>query len=133
MNVPYQAKAFGLRLLLDGQVAGLDLSDRCAPSNRMTNQHDVIIRSQRRPPVRFTGRARDWSIWYNGPQGGQSGEPIVQVWRLRRRGHFRMRYEDGIEFWVDAAGRQIWLTWPSHRSPEDAAIYLLGPVLGLGL
>ena len=37
------------------------------------------------------------------------------------------------EFFVDRQGRAVWATWPDSLTLEDAAIYLLGPVLGLVL
>jgi hypothetical protein len=91
----------------------------------------VNIRFQQRPE--FAGSGSEWSMWYSGPQGGQSGQPVVCVWRRRPEGHFRVRYQDGVEFWVDSGGRHIWLMWPDDRTPEDAALYLLGPILGLVL
>jgi hypothetical protein len=41
-----------------------------------------------------------------------------------------MDYFDGTQFWLDPAGAELWAKWPESSSLEDAATYLLGPVLG---
>jgi hypothetical protein len=43
---------------------------------------------------------------------------------------FELAYGDGTRFIVDGLGRRLWGTWPSPLTPEDAATYLLGPVMG---
>jgi hypothetical protein len=42
-------------------------------------------------------------------------------------------YSDGTEFVVDRAGSQVWANWPDPLTLDDAATYLLGPVLGFVL
>lgn len=44
---------------------------------------------------------------------------------------FYLRYSDGMEFWLDRQGRSLKAAWPSKACVEDAASYLLGPVLGI--
>jgi hypothetical protein len=41
-----------------------------------------------------------------------------------------MDYFDGMQFWLDETGSAIWAAWPDTLLVEDAATYLLGPVLG---
>jgi hypothetical protein len=48
-------------------------------------------------------------------------------------GAFRLRYADGCEYHVDAEGTRVACVWPAPFTVEDAATYLLGPVLGLVL
>jgi hypothetical protein len=131
--MPLEGQAFGLRLATNDRVPGLDLTDAAGPCKHAWKEADVVIWLNQRPQFGVAASAGNWSIWYNGPEGGQSSEPVVQVWRLPPQGHFRIRYQDGVEFWVDALGRQVWSTWPANRTPEDAAVYLLGPILGLVL
>lgn len=45
-------------------------------------------------------------------------------------GEFWFVYEDGIQFLVDELGSHIWTAWPGTLTLEDAATYLLGPILG---
>lgn len=46
---------------------------------------------------------------------------------------FWFRYADGVEFVVDLPAKTIWAWWPPHFCLEDAAVYLLGPILGFYL
>jgi hypothetical protein len=70
--------------------------------------------------------------WYVSPRMTPADEPTVVVHR-RTDGAFRLRYADGCEYHVDAAGTRVACTWPAHFTIEDAATYLLGPVFGLVL
>lgn len=46
---------------------------------------------------------------------------------------FWFRYADGVEFVVDLPDKTITASWPPHFCLEDAAVYLLGPILGFYL
>ncbi|WP_420125048.1 serine/threonine protein kinase [Longimicrobium sp.] len=70
--------------------------------------------------------------WYVSPRTTADEAPTVVVHRLGG-GAFRLRYADGCEYHVNAAGTRIACTWPAHFTVEDAATYLLGPVFGLVL
>ena len=63
----------------------------------------------------------------------ESGAPALQIWKTASGAILRMEYFDGMQFWLDTAGRAVWAQWPASSSLEDAATYLLGPVLGLVL
>lgn len=83
--------------------------------------------------------------WYVSPRLTPADEPTVVIHRLSGAGSphhpatpspphaFRLRYADGCEYHVDAAGTRVACTWPAHFTVEDAGTYLLGPVLGLVL
>jgi hypothetical protein len=60
-----------------------------------------------------------------------SGKPALQIRRIARGGLLRLDYFDGMRFWLDPEGTQVWAVWPAPLSIEDVATYLLGPVLGL--
>jgi hypothetical protein len=60
-----------------------------------------------------------------------SGEPALRIWRLADGACLYLAYCDGMEFWVDREGTSVWARWPAASSLEDAATFLLGPVLGL--
>jgi hypothetical protein len=70
--------------------------------------------------------------WYVSPRMTAGEEPTVVVHRLGG-GAFRLRYADGCEYHVNAAGTRVACTWPAHFTVEDAATYLLGPVCGVVL
>ena len=69
-------------------------------------------------------------LWYTGSEEDDSGEPVLRIWQDTNRGLFRLEYCDGIKFWVDRSGQNLWGTWPETACLEDATAYLLGPVLG---
>jgi len=58
-----------------------------------------------------------------------SGEPLLRIWQMAE-GLFRLEYHDGTTFWLDRAGNRVWVRWRDGSTLEDAATYLLGPVLG---
>jgi hypothetical protein len=59
----------------------------------------------------------------------QCGEPQLCVWTGSTGAH-RFRYSDGTEFIVNATATHVSMSWHKPLTPEDAAVYLLGPVLG---
>lgn len=61
----------------------------------------------------------------------ESGEPTLRIWRIADGAFLRLEYFDGMRFWLDREGKAVWALWPDSSSLEDAASYLLGPVLGL--
>ena len=46
---------------------------------------------------------------------------------------FRWRYCDGIEYFISADGRQIWINHPPEENEQTLAFYLVGPILGFAL
>jgi hypothetical protein len=63
----------------------------------------------------------------------ETGQPVLQIWKGLGDSYLRLAYNDGTQFWIDRECRNIWSTWPSKLSLENALSYLLGPVLGLVL
>jgi hypothetical protein len=55
----------------------------------------------------------------------------LRILREDEKGLFHLVYFDGMQFWMDRQGTKLWASWPSQSSVEEAATYLLGPVLGL--
>lgn len=62
-----------------------------------------------------------------------AGEPALRIWRVAEGAFLYLAYCDGMNFWLDRGGTSVWAVWPSTSSLEDAATFLLGPVLGLVL
>jgi hypothetical protein len=54
------------------------------------------------------------------------------VWRTADGAYFRLRYADGTQFLVAATGDDVCVISPGSTL-EDAATYLLGPVLGFAM
>lgn len=70
---------------------------------------------------------------YTSEHTDNSGEPLLHVFRLLDGRYHYFRYADQTEFLVDNSGREIWGCWPEALTIEDAATYLLGPILGFVL
>lgn len=56
--------------------------------------------------------------------------PWIKAWRIESSGSFWLQYSEGTEFVIDPSGSRAWCAWSEPLAFEDAAIYLLGPVLG---
>jgi hypothetical protein len=62
---------------------------------------------------------------------GPAGEPALRIWKISGGAYLHLTYSDGMQFWLDREGGNIWGNWPNESSIEEASTYLLGPVLGL--
>jgi hypothetical protein len=118
--------AFGLRLSSNLPLPGLMASP--APSAA-----DVEVWLDCVPSWLRELRAGPRRTWYTSAHKAECGRPALVVERLQGGGHDRFLYGDGTEFIVERSGRQVFARWPSPLTLEDAATYLLGPVLGFVL
>jgi hypothetical protein len=85
----------------------------------------------------FGERTRDTSSFARdlsppGRRADGAQEHFLSV-RADAAGRYWFRYADEVEFLIDVPARSISAWWPSHFSLEDAAVYLLGPILGFYL
>jgi hypothetical protein len=70
---------------------------------------------------------------YLSPYTDSQGQPSLRIARLDGGAYFGFFYSDGARFAIDREGRRLWADWPEGYSIEDAATYLVGPVLGFVL
>ncbi|HEU4558092.1 MAG TPA: hypothetical protein VFS20_09590 [Longimicrobium sp.] len=71
-----------------------------------------------------------WPAAHAGDErAGDDGGAGVRVEALRGGAWLRLAYADGTRFLLERAGGELWAAWEGSR--DDAATYLLGPVLGL--
>ena len=85
------------------------------------------------PPADTAAAGRAEELRYTSSHTDESGRPALHIWKRAGDGLLHLRYYDGVEFWLDPAATRAWGTWPASSSLEDAASYLLGPVLGFAL
>ncbi len=71
------------------------------------------------------------SLIYVSSYTDPTGAPALRIWRAGQEGLLHLAYFDGMQFWMDQSGSELWALWPDQSSIEDASTYLLGPVLGL--
>lgn len=72
-------------------------------------------------------------LTYISPDRSSGNQPILRVWTLGDRDGFRFRYADDVEFILDSAATEVGVTWPAGMTLEDAATYLVGPILSFVL
>jgi hypothetical protein len=72
-------------------------------------------------------------IVYVSSYTDSTGEPSLRVAKLEGGAHIGFFYSDGASFAIARDGRELWADWPVGYSVEDAATYLVGPVLGFVL
>ena len=73
------------------------------------------------------------SLSYASSYTDEAGNPALRIWKTPDGAFLHLVYFDGTQFWLDRGGKSLWSTWPETSTLEDAASYLLGPVLGLVL
>jgi hypothetical protein len=85
-------------------------------------------------PTHISGLADiAWQEYYVSPVRDQSGRASMKACKLAGGEYFRITYVDGTQIVVDAAGSEVWATWPDPATVEDTATYLLGPCMGFVL
>jgi hypothetical protein len=72
-------------------------------------------------------------FFYVSPNCNEQGHPTLRVGVVADGAYFVLVYGDGVRFAVDRSGREVWMDWPETSSLEDAATYLMGPVMGFVL
>lgn len=115
--------AFGLYLRSNRDIPGLAALDSAGV------RPDVEVHFGNPPPRVSTSSDEGSNLVYASTFTTDAGEPALRIWKTAQ-GFLRMDYFDGARFWLDETGRTIWAVWPDTLQIEDAATYLLGPVLG---
>ncbi len=118
--------AFGLRLESSRTIPGLlEL-----PFARGV---DVQVWMDKQPPWPNGLLETPSEILYTKPDEEKKGQPLLTVWIIAGGRYFRILYKDGTEFVLDGRATRVWGTWVDPWTFEDAAVYLLGPILGFVL
>jgi len=117
---------YGLRMVADRHLDGL-------ASRHNPDSQTVKV---------WFGRPQAWAAGAtSGPKQirFQSGDALgeapasVRVWRYSESGAFHFSYRDEVEFIVDRTGRNISVRCGESSSPEDAASYLVGTIMGFAI
>lgn len=77
------------------------------------------------------GSQRSEELTYVSADTNAAGEPALRIFKVDKDAFVRLAYEDGTQFWLDHKRENIWATWLPASCMENAASYLLGPILGL--
>jgi hypothetical protein len=120
----FRYSAFGLSFGANRAIPGLIASDTSAGAPDV----EISLGSGPRDlPARVN---ENDELYYVSRDIGEHGEPGFQIWRTGNGRFLRMDYVDGVRFWLDRGGTSVWCAWPANLTIADAAVYLLGPVLG---
>ncbi|MBM2812537.1 MAG: HPr kinase [Chloroflexi bacterium] len=117
-------RCFGLTLSSDVPIGGLSADSE-------TGEPDVLVHLASPPPWKEACGSH-LQPRYVSPTLSENGLPTLSVVTLDD-GTFWFRYADDTQFFVEPRGREVWATWPERFTVDDAATYLLGPVLGFVL
>ena len=110
--------AFGLSLEADWPIPGLlPHANSSRPDISVRLEHEVA------------GHAGGEQL-YDASEDDGADVPALRVWTTS--GSYRLRYADGTQFIVDRGGQLIRVI-VAGSTLEDAATYLLGPVLGFAM
>lgn len=109
-------RAAGLTIAAECDVPGFSHRTESTPA-------DVILTTATAPAW---DASSDWHSYHLGSETNDAGVPLVRV--ARCDAGFRFHYSDDTRFWIDARGRDVWMTWESTF--EDACTYLVGPIIG---
>jgi hypothetical protein len=74
---------------------------------------------------------RERELTYVSSYTGESGEPVLRIWKAADEAFLRLAYYDGTQFWLSRSRQHVWAAWPANLRLENALPYLLGPVFGL--
>lgn len=126
-ELEYHYSVFGLRLRSNLPIPGM------LPDKSFIDACDLKMQLGLPPQFANEGAPHSEELTYVSADTNATGEPILRISKINDGALVRLAYEDGTQFWVDRRREKIWATWPATSSLENAASYLLGPVLGLVL
>lgn len=117
---------YGLRVKANLPIPGL-------PTCPAPPADDVRLWLKSALPLQAEAHAGAVEASYVSQHRDERGEPVLKAWSLAGGAYFYLRYCDDMELVIDGAGTEVWADWPESLTAEDAAVYLLGPVLGFVL
>jgi hypothetical protein len=119
--MPYRSSIYGLGVVANKIVPGVPASP--------TASDDVHITFGQLPSWLNEVSTTELET-YVADYKDECGNPMLRVFRAAEGRYYRFCYADRTEFLVDHAGAEIWARWPEPLTLEDAATYLLGPIMG---
>jgi hypothetical protein len=118
---------FGLTVRSNLPLPGLESFEDSGQSTDLT----VHLGDSPYPDLEMARKAEE--LTYESSFTDDSGRPALRIWRSADGLYLRLAYYDGMQFWLECQGKEIWAIWPEAATLEDASSYLLGPVLGVVL
>jgi hypothetical protein len=120
-------RIYNLRIAADRAIPGL------VPLAEPEAEFDLRVHLKGVPAFPPGAAQAPANFFYTSPYVGSEGQPSLRVARLAGGAYFGFFYSDGARFAVHRNGREVWADWPDGYALEDAATYLVGPVIGFVL
>src|ERR1041385_3007701 len=121
--MPYPCSIYGIGVLANREIPGV-------PTSRISSI-DLHINF---------GLLPDWidkedlsDPFFASDTSDECGQPLLRFFRSANSNYYRFLYSDQTEFFINKDGTEVWGKWPESLTLEDAATYLLGPVMGFVL
>src|SRR5215470_11023862 len=121
--MPYPCSIYGIGVLANREIPGV-------PTSRISSV-DLQINFGTLPY--WTNTEADLKPFFASDTSDESGQPLLRFFRSANANYYRFLYSDQTEFLVNKDGTEVWGKWPDSLTLEDAATYLLGPVMGFVL
>jgi hypothetical protein len=125
--VPVQYQLYDLRITANRPIPGL------AQQPDSVGSPDLRIHLKDSPAFPALASESATSFFYTSPNLDEAGAPALRVASIAGGSCFGFFYPDGARFAIDREGCELWADWPEGYSLEDAATYLVGPVMGFVL
>ena len=125
VEVNFTYSVFGLQLSSNLPIPEL------IPENTSASNPDVILHMAASPYTAGEISSDPETLTYTSAYTDEAGQPALRIWKIADGDLLRLAYYDGMQFWMNRKGTELWAQWPNNLKIEDTATYLLGPVLGL--
>ena len=125
--MPFRHHIYGLRVAANRPIPGL------APHADVDSQADLRVHLKDAPAFPPAVSDSSPAFFYASPACDAAGQPALRVASFAGGGYFGFFYSDGARFVIGRQGRDLWADWPEGYTLEDAATYLVGPVMGFVL
>ena len=125
MPLPHAYRAYGLTCKANAEISGFfsEPGELAGP--------EVTIEIHSKPPewVQLARKLPRLSRTEKS-SSGQLADLAYTLTSFGQEDYFELRYSDGTQFVVDAAGEHVWGTVPESLTLDDLQVYLRGPVMG---
>ena len=127
----FHYSVFGFSLQSNLRIPGLPLSASRADSAEIQVHMEASPGSDHVSDDDTSHASLPKRLTYVSSYTSEDGQPALRVWEITQGAILHLVYSDGTQFWLDRKGSTVWVSWSELSSLENAASYLLGPVLGL--
>lgn len=116
----YRCSIYGLGVISNKAIPGVPVSPIPATDVRISfGSLPAWVRENTQVETSYVADYKD-----------ECGNPMLRVFRLLDGEYYRFSYADRTEFVLNHGATEIWADWPEPLTLEDAATYLLGPIMG---